>query len=208
VAQHVRGYFLSLQRWALAFGGSLVASYQSLDGIPTQRPPTTAGEDWRCWLGRTLAEPLGQHGNRFLTQWGTSLFSPFSFAAEMRPAAQNHIVALQANQFGHPQSCLYRYQQQGVVPTPSPGCLVRGRYQRVDLFLAEVFDQSPSIALAGDGQYATTLLGVGWLLEGDVMKEGMDCRQPGVPTPGAIPAFLLEVIEEVADKGRVQIFER
>ena len=31
-------------------------------------------------LGKALAQPLGQHGNRFLTQWCTSLLPPFSFA--------------------------------------------------------------------------------------------------------------------------------
>jgi hypothetical protein len=36
----------------------------------------------------------------------------------------------------------------------------------------------------------------------------MDGCQPGVPTPGTIPAFLLQVIEEVAEEGRVQVFER
>ena len=53
-----------------------------------------------------------------------------------------------------------------------------------------------------------TLRGVGGLLEGDVVEEGVDCRQPGVPAPGAVVPFLLEVIEEVADEGSVQLFER
>ena len=81
VTQHVRCDFSPLQRWALALGGPPVASYQSLDGIPTQVPATTAGEDWHCRLGRALAQPLGQHGNRFRTQWRASFLSTFSTAA-------------------------------------------------------------------------------------------------------------------------------
>ena len=79
--------------------------------------------------------------------------------------------------------------------------------QRVDLLRREVFDQSPLVALAGDGQDAATLVGVGRLLERDVAEEGMDRRQAGVPAPGAVGTFLLEVIEEVADEGCVQILE-
>ena len=71
----------------------------------------------------------------------------------------------------------------------------------------EVFDQSPLVALAGDGEDAAALVGVGRLLERDVVEEGMDRRQACVPAPGAVTAFLLEVIEEVADEGCVQILE-
>src|ERR1700730_9445923 len=126
----------------------------------------------------------------------------------MCPGAQDHILALQPKQLGHPQSRLYRHQEQSLVTTPSPGCLVRGRHQRVDLFLAEVFDQPPFVTLAGDGQNTTALLRVAWFLEGDVVEEGMEGWQPGGPTPGAVPPFLLQVIQEVADEGSIQFFER
>ena len=115
--------------------------------------------------------------------------------------------APQADEFGHPQPRLDRHQQQGPVPAADPGRPVRRRQQRVDLLRREVFDQPPLVALAGDGQDAAALVGVGRLLERDVLEEGMDRRQACVAAPGAVAAFLLEVIEEVADEGRVQILE-
>src|SRR5207248_7786483 len=56
-------------------------------------------------------------------------------------------------------------------------------------------------------QDTAALVGVGWLLEPEVVEEGMDGRQARVPAPGAVAAGFLKVIEEVADEGRVQILE-
>jgi hypothetical protein len=100
-------------------------------------------------------------------------FPALALATEVRTRAEDDIVAPQANEFGHSQPRLDRHQQQGSVPAADPGRPVRRRQQRVDLLRLEVLDQSPLVALAGDGEDAAALVGAGRLLERDVLEEGM-----------------------------------
>jgi hypothetical protein len=46
------------------------------------------------------------------------------------------------------------------------------------------------------------------LLKGDVLKERMNCSQADVTSASAVLPAFLEVIEEIADKTHVQIFDR
>jgi hypothetical protein len=105
------------------------------------------------------------------------------------------------------QPRLDRHQQQGSVPAANPGRPVRRGQQRVDLLRFEVLDQSPLVSLAGNGEDAATLVGARRLLEGDVLEEGMDRRWACVATPGGDSALFLKVIEELADKGVVQLLK-
>jgi hypothetical protein len=49
---------------------------------------------------------------------------------------------------------------------------------------------------------------VGGLVHRDVAEERVQCRQPHVPRTRAVAAVPLEVVEEPADEGGVDLFER
>jgi hypothetical protein len=48
---------------------------------------------------------------------------------------------------------------------------------------------------------------VGWICGGDEAEEGMKRREAGVATAGGIAAFALEVIEELAEEGGLEVGE-
>jgi hypothetical protein len=125
----------------------------------------------------------------------------------MSTGPQNDVLALQADEFGDPQSRLDPHQQEGLVPTSYPLCRIRRTKNRVDLLTREVFNQCPFVPLAWNRKYPATQVGATWLMERDVAEKGMDCRQASVPGPHAVIALFLEVVEELADKGSGQIFE-
>jgi hypothetical protein len=201
--QHMRRHALSLQRRAAPLGAASVADDQSLDGIAAEWPAATAREGRRHRLGRALPQPFRQDRDHILTERRAAFLPALAVAADVRARAKDDIVAPQADEFGYPQPRLDRYQQQGSVLAADPGHPVRCRQQRVDLLRREVFDQPPFVPLAGDGQDAAALLGIGRFLKRDVVEEGMDGCQPRVPAPGAVPAPRLEVIEKIADEAGV-----
>jgi len=185
-----------------------MTSHQAFYGIPTQGATATAGEDWGFGVAGTLAEPGCHDADDLVTKGRTSLLSPLSLAAYMSAGSKNDGLALQADKFRYSQPRLDRNQEQGSVPTPDPGRHIRRGDKRVDLIPPEVFNRSPFIALAWNRQYPVAQLGATWLLERDISEKGMDCRQARVPSPCSVRAFAFEVIEELTDKGRVQIAQR
>jgi len=48
---------------------------------------------------------------------------------------------------------------------------------------------------------------MGGLLQSDILKERMDCAQAGIARARAVAPFLFEMIEELPDEGRIEIFE-
>ena len=58
--------------------------------------------------------------------------------------------------------------------------------QCIDLLGLEEADICAIVALAGDSQDALDHLGVLWMAEGSIAKEGVDSRQAGVARAGTV----------------------
>ena len=188
--------------------GLPVTSNQSFHGISAQGSAATAGEDRSIGLAGTLAEPFHEDPHYFSAKRSTSLLSPLSLATYVSSGPENDGLALQADEFGDPQSRLDSHQQQGMIPPSDPGCRIRPSHQRVDLLTREVFNRSPLVTLARNRQYPATQVSATWLLERHVAEKGMDGCQACIPGPGAVRTLAFKVVEEVADKVGVQFFER
>jgi hypothetical protein len=62
---------------------------------------------------------------------------------------QDDILAVEARQFGNPQTGLDRDQQEGPIATPYPGGRIGNGAQRLDLFPVEKLNRPPFVAFIG-----------------------------------------------------------
>lgn len=95
-----------------------------------------------------------------------------------------------------------------MVATTDPGGPVRRSQQRCDLDLGEVADLGRVEPFLGDRQHAGDQFGLLWRFERRIVEERADRGQPGVAGPRAVGARLLQVGEELADGGGVEVFEQ
>jgi hypothetical protein len=65
---------------------------------------------------------------------------------------QHHILAVQPNQLGNPQTGLDPNQKKGSITTPQPGGRIRNCQQRIDLFPVEKLDRPPFVAFIRNRQ--------------------------------------------------------
>jgi hypothetical protein len=72
----------------------------------------------------------------------------------------------------------------------------------------EKLDQPALMALVGYGEDALAEQRMGGFLQGDIPKEGMDGRQPGIAGAGGVPAISFEMLEEPTDERRSEILEQ
>jgi hypothetical protein len=94
------------------------------------------------------------------------------------------------------------------VTPPNPTGEIRCRQHSLTLCAGKEFDGPTLVTFGGHRQYLLAKQRVCRLLKGDVLKERMNCSQADVASASAVLPALLEVIEEITDKPRVQIFER
>jgi len=63
------------------------------------------------------------------------------------------------------------------------------------------------MAFAWYGKDALAAQSMGWFMQRNVSEERVDRRQSGVASSGAVTTFSLEMLEELADKGGVEILD-
>jgi hypothetical protein len=135
------------------------------------------------------------------------LFSALSDAFHVGPGSQNDVLTAKPDQLGNPQSRLDGHDQEGSVPTADPSGGVWGGDQRIDLLAMEKLDQPALMAFVRHGEHALAEQRMGGLLQGDILKERMDCSQAGIAGARAVAPFLFKMIEELPDEGRIEILE-
>ena len=91
------------------------------------------------------------------------------------------------------------HQEQRVIAAPEPRALIGRGEQRVDLGPGEKGDLAPRETLAGHGEHALDLRGMGGGLECGVSKERVDGGQPQIPAPHT-QAVRFELIQKRADQ--------
>ena len=120
----------------------------------------------------------------------------------MGPGPQNDVLTAKSDQFRNPQSRLDGHDQEGSVPAADPrGGVWRGD-QCIDLLAVEKLDQPALMAFVRHGEHTLAKQCMGGLLQGDILKERMDCSQAGIAGARAVAPFLFEMIEELPDDQR------
>jgi hypothetical protein len=102
---------------------------------------------------------------------------------------------------------LHSEEKERSIPTAYPGSVIRRGHQGVDLVAGKEFDRRSVVPLAWDGQDTLDQRALGGLVEGGVFEERVNRRKSNVAAPGAEAALLLQVVEECANDGGIQILE-
>ena len=119
--------------------------------------------------------------------------------ADVRPGADDDIVSGQRRQLGETESGLDGHQEQRVIAATEPGAWIGRGEQRIDLGPGEKRDLATRETLAGHGEYALDLRGMGGCFEGRVSKERVNGGQPQIPAPHT-QASRLELIQKRPDQ--------
>ena len=131
-------------------------------------------------------------------------FRPFPWQRTWR-RRRGDVAAVQAGELGDPQAGLDGEQQQGPVAPACPAGLVRRGEQRVDLGGGQEGDDPLVGPLGRDRQHPLDERGVLGVAQGGVAEQRADRGQPHVAGPGAVAPLVLEVVQERADRGGVQV---
>jgi hypothetical protein len=136
---------------------------------------------------------------------GDALFSSLSQAADVRACSQVDVADSEAGELGGAQPGLAGEHQQGLVAAAGPRIQVGGGQHCRDLVLGEVSDQGLVVAFGRDRQDPCDVGGVLGVTECGVAEQGVDRGEPGVAGPDAVAAAGFQVVQERADRLRVQV---
>ncbi len=123
----------------------------------------------------------------------------------MGAGAQLDVAVTQPSQFRYPKTGLSSDAEQSVISPPGPGVPVGCCDDGIELGADQKADFGPLAAFGGYGQHSGDELGVLGVAQGAIVKERADGGQAGVSGAGTVVTFLLEVIQEGADGGGIEI---
>jgi hypothetical protein len=208
MAKHMRADLLPLERCARSRGSAGVFGDETFDRIAAQLSASGTGKQRIFGPTVALAQPGVQHRCGFWTQRCAPVFSPFSLAVDMGASSQHDILAIQANQLGDPETGLNGEQKHCPITPPNPTGEIRCRQHSLTLFAGEKFDGPTFVTFRRHREDLLAKQRMRRLLEGDVLKKGMNRSQADVPRASAVFPTILKVVEEIAEKRGIQIFER
>src|SRR5216684_9355709 len=203
--ERVRGDVLARDGRAGCRGGDGVLGDEAPDGAAADLPAAVGGEQRVVGSAAALLHPDPENCCGLLAQRGGAVFAALPGAVEVSPGAELDVAVAQAGQLGDPQAGVDGHVQQGVVAPAGPGGPVRGGQQGVCLGLAEVAQLVALCSLGGDGQDPGDEPGVFGVTQRRVAEEGADGGQARVPGAHAVAPFLLQVVQEAGDEGRVEV---
>jgi hypothetical protein len=96
-----------------------------LKGVTAEKLSCLAREHRIGWLAGAFVQPDAHDGDDTRSERSDPLLSPFPQATDVRSGAEMNIGASKADQLGHPQACLSREREQGVVTPTGPGRAIR-----------------------------------------------------------------------------------
>src|SRR5882724_5851605 len=181
--ERVRGDVFARDGRAGRRGGDGVLGDEAPDGAAADLPAAAGGEQRVVGPAAALLHPDPENCCGLLAQRGAAVFAALSGAVEVSPGAELDVAVAQAG----------------------PGGPVRGGQQGVCLGLAEVAQLVALCSLGGDGQDPGDEPGVFGVTQRRVAEEGADGGQARVPGAHAIAPFLLQVVQEAGDEGRVEV---
>jgi hypothetical protein len=113
----------------------------------------------------------------------------------------------EGSQLGDAQPGLEADEEERVVAASDPSGDVWGAEKGIDLTVFKELHDPTLEALARNREDALAEERVGWICEGNEAEEGMNRREAGIATAGGVTALALEVIEELAEEGGVEVVE-
>jgi hypothetical protein len=125
----------------------------------------------------------------------------------MGTGPESHVLPPEGSQLGDAQPGLEADEEECVIAASDPSGEVWGAEEGIDLTVLKELHDPTLEALARNGKDTLTEERVGWIGEGDEAEEGMKRREAGIATAGAVTALTLEVIEELAEEGGVEVGE-
>src|SRR5207244_12127012 len=141
------------------------------------------------------------------TQWGDPVFAALAPTADVCPAVQCHVTAVEPGELRNPQSSLEGEDQESVVAPPDPSGTIQATDQAVHFFLGEVGDDSPIGPLGWNGEYSLYKRGVFRMAVGGEAEQGAHSGQTCIARADADPPLSFQVREEGAEHGCVEIGE-
>ena len=207
VTEHMRRDLLSFQRRAVLPCRSGMLGHEPFDRVAAQGSAAVGGKHRIFRLGTLPLKPVTEHGDGVATKRRRAVLSALSFAAQMGAVADDDVLAPQPNELRDSEPGLDGDQKEGSVSTPDPCRWIRSGEQSLDLCPVEELDGLALEALAGHRQDTLADEGVGGFRQRHVTEEGMDRGQAGVAGPSTVAAVGLDVLEELADEGRIEIFD-
>jgi hypothetical protein len=126
----------------------------------------------------------------------------------MRTGSEHNVLAAQADQLRDSKASLDRQCYKEPVAPTAPGSDIGCLQERFNLMAIKEFDLSAVKSLAGHGKHPLDQGCVVWALISSIFEEGVDGGQADVSTSSADAAFILQVIEECAYQGSIQVPDR
>jgi hypothetical protein len=154
-----------------------------------------------------FSQPATQYCRSFFAKRCCALLSALSYALHVGTGSQYDVLPAKSNQFRNPQASLDGHDEKGSISAADPSRKVRCCDQSIDFFALEKLDKPTLIALVWYGEDALAEQRMGGFFQGNVSKEGMDCRQPYISSASGIPTISFEMIEELTDEGRIEILK-
>lgn len=207
VPEYVGGDLLSSQGEAALARRRAVLRDEALDRVSAQALSTSPGKQRLFGLRAPLSEPGCEDRDNLLSQWGGALLPALAGTANMSATAKDDVAACQARELRDAKAGLNGHEQQRAIAATDPGGRVGCRGQGLGFLSGEELDEPAFVSFRGDREYALTEKGVGWLLQGYVTEEGVGRRQAAVASPRAVPSTDLEMFEELAHEGSVEILD-
>jgi len=107
---------------------------------------------------------------------------------------EDDILPAQSGHLREAQPGLNSEQEEGVVPAPAPGTLIRSSEQSFHLGISQESDQPPRLALIRNDEDLLDSGRFSGLLEGDVAEEGTNGGETKVAGANHIVALFLTMI--------------
>ena len=207
VSKDVNGDTFSCKGWTGLGGSSYMPEQQVMHGIGAQGGASEVGKQDLPVAACRLAKPGFQYGHCGFGKRDTSLLAALPNHTNMSTRPENEIIACQAAHFRLTEPRLRRHQEKRVIAPSEPSSLIRRSEQCLDLRAREEMNLGSRKALAGDGQHALDLGGMGRRFERSIPKEGVDGGEAQVPAAHTQLPVLLQVIEKANDQGCIDRLE-
>lgn len=176
--------------------------------VRTEGTATRIGEKVVGRLSIAFAQPGFQSSLSLLRQRRAPLLTALSPATNVSPCTEDDVLAAEADQLGDTQAGVHRKHEKGMVATSAPSVAVGRVEESFDFRTGQEIHGRAIVTFGGNGQDSLDKGAMAWLLKGNVPEERVNRGETDVAGASAVPAFLLQVVEESANKGCIYIMQR
>ncbi len=182
-----------------------VPANDALHGIAAEAGAAIADEQRIVRLAFSLCQPVAEQFDAVLADRRRTLLAAFAHTADVRATPERDVVARQRDQLRDAQARLQCEQEDRPVTPTVPGRKVGSRDDGFDLVTVEIVDRPLLVPLCRHGEHTLAMMQQLRLIDGDVLVERADGREPCIAAPCSITPRLLEIGEEVGDEVGVDI---